>query len=123
MLSVNHESFGMKVLVACLTGLIVLTLYANGKVMCAMGSSIFGVAFVYFEWGLVVSLLACLVGWLLIGLFLPPLLPSKMKADNNGSGSGNGSASAAPNPPQARPAAAAAPEAKKRGGKKKGRDR
>lgn len=75
LLSIGRDSFGTKVFVGAGVGLIVLTLIANGKILSAAGVSIFGFAYNYWGSGLVLSLLSCVVGWLVLGLGVWPMLP------------------------------------------------
>ena len=81
LLSIGRESFGTKVFVGAGVGLIVLTLIANGKILSAAGVSIFGLVYNYYGGGLVLSLLACVVGWLVLGLGVWPMLPLAAASD------------------------------------------
>jgi hypothetical protein len=75
LLSIGRDSFGTKVFVGAGVGLVVLTLIANGKILSAAGVSIFGIVYNYWGGGLVLSLSSCIVGWLVLGLGLWPMLP------------------------------------------------
>lgn len=81
LLSIGRDSFGTKVFVGAGVGLIVLTLIANGKILSAAGVSIFGLLYNYWGGGLVLSLLGCVVGWLVLGLGVWPMLPVTAASD------------------------------------------
>jgi hypothetical protein len=86
LLSIGRDSFGTKVFVGAGVGLIVLTLIANGKILSAAGVSIFGFVYNYWGGGLVLSLLGCVVGWLVLGLFVCrvwPMLPVSAASDQH----------------------------------------
>lgn len=83
LLSIGRDSFGTKVFVGAGVGLIVLTLIANGKILSAAGVSIFGFVYNYWGGGLVLSLLGCVVGWLVLGLFVWPMLPVSAASDQH----------------------------------------
>lgn len=83
LLSVGRDSFGTKVFVGAGIGLIALTLMANGKMLSAAGISIFGIVYNYCGSGLVLSLLACIVGWLVLGLGVWPMLPLTTAPDQH----------------------------------------